>query len=74
MFIREHPFNLKGGGGAMVFSDPIFFSLRSRPTAEEKKMRQVVATYFFSTKTIILKAQSPNRIFFSAHFRDRKCF
>ena len=34
--------------------------------------RQVVAALLFSTKTIFFKAQRANRIFFSAHVRDRK--
>ena len=50
--LREHPFNLKGGGGYGFYRIKNIFS------------RQVVATLFFSTKTTIFKAQSANRIFF----------
>ena len=70
-FIREHPFNLKGGGGGglWVFSESkYFFPLRS--AADFFLARH----YSFSTKTIIFKAQSAHSIFFSAHFRDSIIF
>ena len=47
-----------------------FFSLRS--AAEIFFPDTLSRHYFFSTKTIIFKAQSANRIFVSTHFRDRK--
>ena len=68
--LREHSFNLKGGGGGLWFfsESKYFFPLRS--AAEFFFPRH----YFFSTKTIFFKAQSANRIFFSAHFKDKKKF
>ena len=69
--VREHPFNLKGG--LWFFSESKYFFLallRSRTFFREKLSRH----YFFSTKTIIFKPQSANRIFFSAHFKDRFFF
>ena len=66
-YLREHPFNLKGGGGLWFFSESTFFSpLRSAPEFFSRDN----LTLFFSTKTIFVEAQNANRIFFSAHFRD----
>ena len=69
-YVREHPFNLKGGYG---FFRSQFFpaSLAQQNFFFETSCRNII---FFSTKTIIFKAQSANRIFFSAHFRDRIFF
>ena len=62
-----------GGGGAMVFFGVKFcFSLRS--AAEIIFRNKLSRHYFFSTKTLFFKAQSANRIFCSAHFRDRIFF
>ena len=63
MFISEHPFNLKGGvGGAMGF----FWESKYLFRFETQRK-----TLFFIYKSNFFKAQSDNRTFVSAHFRDR---
>ena len=63
---------LKGRGYGFFRSQNIFFSLSS---AAEKFFRNKLSWhYFLSTKTIFIKAQCANRIFFFAHFTPRIFF
>ena len=59
---REHPFNLKGGGGYVFFSESkYFFGLRS---AAEFFFHNNLQHYFFSTKTTFLRHKVLTEFFF----------
>ena len=73
--VREHPFNLKRGGGGdhgFFSGAKYFFSLRS--AAENYFRDKLSQHYFFYTKTIFFKAQSAITEFFFLPISETEIF